>query len=255
MLSNGSATTARPRARSRRREFVTTICTEDLGRYAGVGLTLDQVIEQELRKVGVAPDTAVDESDDLVIWEGNKVVALIRIGVDHRPVVTRFDLPAASPAEPGEGKGTDDARHAWGESSPHALALRETRGAVEQFLAMKRRAEEARGRYQEFRRTGAFASPPDADRAQWEQWVNLAREAELAAERHLSRCILALNAKVESLSEIETAGFHRPHCGVILDDRLYLALGVEAGATPVVVELGHLARLDPGRGDAPSGTA
>jgi hypothetical protein len=182
-------------------------------------------------------------------------VALIRIGVDHRPVVTRFDPPAASPAEPGDGKGTDDVRRARGESSPHALALRETRGAVEHFLAMKRRAEEARSRDQEFRRAGAFASPPDAERAQWEQWVNLAREAELAAERHLFRCILALDGKVERLSEIETAGFHRPHCGVILDDRLYLALGVEAGATPVVVELGHLARLDPGRGDAPSGTA
>src|SRR4051794_17053889 len=95
MLSNGTATSPRPRPRSRRREFVTTICTEDLGRHAGVGLTLDRVIAEELRNVIAAPVTPVAEWDDLVIWEGNKVAAVIRIGSDHRPVVQRFDAPAA----------------------------------------------------------------------------------------------------------------------------------------------------------------
>ena len=51
MHVNGTHSTARPRPRPPRREFVTTICTEDLGRYAGVGLTLEQVIEEELRNV------------------------------------------------------------------------------------------------------------------------------------------------------------------------------------------------------------
>src|SRR4051794_40352379 len=91
MLPNGSATTARPRPRPQRREFVATICTEDLGRYAGVGLTLDRVIDEELRNVGVTPHTVAEVSDDLVIWERNKVVAVIRVGRDRRPVVTRFD--------------------------------------------------------------------------------------------------------------------------------------------------------------------
>jgi hypothetical protein len=91
-----------------RREFVATIGTEELGRYAGVGLTLDRVIEEELRKVGCAEASAgpVDASDDVVIWEQNKVVAIVRVGPDGRPVVTRFDMKSLTRPK---GAGTGDA--------------------------------------------------------------------------------------------------------------------------------------------------
>jgi hypothetical protein len=249
MFSNGPALTARPRSRPLRREFVTTICTEDLGRYAGVGLTLDEVIEEELRNIAVTPVAAVEQCDDLVIWEGNKVVALIRIGHDHRPIVTRFDPPAPQQA----GPGTHEARFSGGDSSPRALALRVTRGAVADYLAMKRRAEEAHERYQEDIRDGPSLPQSDALKLQREQWMSLAKEAAIAAERHLFRCILALNGKVAGLPDVKDPGFPRPPCGVILDDRLYLALGGETGSTPIVVELNDVARLDTGEGGALSG--
>jgi hypothetical protein len=109
MDQNGMAFNARPRPRPPRREYVATIGTEELGRYAGVGLTLERVIEEELRKIGYAKVAAepVEASDDVVIWQGNKAVALVRINTEGRPVVTRFDRPqggtAKEPVEPGEG--------------------------------------------------------------------------------------------------------------------------------------------------------
>jgi hypothetical protein len=82
---------------------VATIGTEELGRYAGVGLTLDQVIEEELRKAGCAGVSAgpVEAREDVVLWEGNQVVALVRIGPEGRPVATRFDRPLADPSARG----------------------------------------------------------------------------------------------------------------------------------------------------------
>jgi hypothetical protein len=79
---------------------VATIGTEELGRYAGVGLTLDRVLEEELRKVGSVEvsEGPLEASDDVAIWERNKVVALVRIGPLGRPVVTRFDQPPAPAA-------------------------------------------------------------------------------------------------------------------------------------------------------------
>jgi hypothetical protein len=249
MLSNGSALTARPRSRPLRREFVTTICTEDLGRYAGLGLTRDQVIAEELQNIAATPISSVEECDDLVIWEGNKVVALIRIGLDRRPIVTRFDPPAPRPAEPG----ADDAGYTRECSPLSELALKVTRDAAVHYLAMKRRAEEAHDRYREVTRDGAALPRPGVSRSQGEPWVDQAREAAIASERHLYRCILLLNGKVESLPDLNSPGFRCPPCGVMLDDHLYLALGGEAGSTPVVVELRDVPRLDAGGPDAPPG--
>jgi hypothetical protein len=103
MDQDGIAFDARERPRPPRREFVATIGTEELGRYAGVGLTLERVIEEELRKVGCVGVSAepVEQSDDVVIWQSNKVVALVRIGPEGRPVATRLDRPPARPDAPG----------------------------------------------------------------------------------------------------------------------------------------------------------
>jgi hypothetical protein len=103
MDQDGMAFDGRERPRPPRREFVATIGTEELGRYAAVGLTLERVIEEELQKVGCARVSAepVEQCDDVVIWQSNKVVALIRIGPEGRPVATRLDGPQAWPDAPG----------------------------------------------------------------------------------------------------------------------------------------------------------
>ena len=76
------------------------------------------------------------------------------------------------------------------------------------------------------------------------------QESALAAGRHLLQCILALNSRVEGLPDVNVPGFRWSPCGVILDDRLYLAPGSEAGSTPIVLELKDVVRLDTGEADA-----
>ena len=253
MTLNGSASSVRPRPRPPRREFVTTVCTEDLGRHSGSGLTLDQVIAEELRNVGDATGTPIEECDDLVIWERNKVAALIRLGSDHRPVVTRFDPPAAPEAVPVAGvvAGENEAGDTGAEGSCRALALELTRATIAQYQATKRVAVEIDARSQDtLRLTNPGAAEPTPP---WESWTTLAREATTAAERHLFQCILALNGQDPNRSDPGDPGSHRPPCGVAYDGRLYLALAGAPGTTPVVIDRNHVVCLDPRPGDSSRG--
>jgi hypothetical protein len=257
MHSNGTYPTARPRPRPPRREFVTTICTEDLGRYAGVGLTLEQVIEEELKNVSAVAPGQVEESDDLVIWEGNKIAALIRIGPGGRPVVTRLDRPAADPdpsvSAGGEVPAADVINLASGPGgSSWAPAVTETRAAIRQFQTLLRIAEEVRQRCPEASHAGASPAPCEPGQEFWQRWSSAAREVLAISELHLCRALDNLAAAVRNHTHPREAGSRSPRCGVIEGGRLYLVHDRTASEALVVVDLKNVFRLDPPRGSAPA---
>jgi hypothetical protein len=133
MDQNDMVFDAGQRPRPPRREFVATIGTEELGRYAGVGLTLEQVIAEELRKVGCAGVSAgpVEARDDVVLWEANKVAALVRIGPDGQPVVTRFNQSQGPSDGPEPQRATAAAPSGASGGGPLCLTLAgEVRGGL-----------------------------------------------------------------------------------------------------------------------------
>ena len=110
--STGTSRTAAPAVRTqtyeaapRRREFVITVVDENDHRQSGFGLTLDMVLESLLRTFrsitedGVTKGSPADPReyyDDHVIWEGNRVLAVVRVDREGTGLeVTRFDGPAA----------------------------------------------------------------------------------------------------------------------------------------------------------------
>jgi hypothetical protein len=101
---------------TRYREFLIGIGSADFERLAGVGVTPGRVIEEMQRTYAymhasdmksrargdVGPSSAVEwaaRSDDYVIWEANRVIAVMVPDPLGRPemIVTRFDKPR----EPG----------------------------------------------------------------------------------------------------------------------------------------------------------
>ncbi len=246
MHSNGKASMAQPRPRPPRREFVTTIGTEDLGRYAGVGLTLDQVIEEELKNVETTAFGSVEESDDLVIWERNKIAALIRIGSEGRPVVTRLDRPSC-PAAPPLATDNVPVMEAMAAVTVGTPMVSETLAAITHYHVLRRFTDEKR-KLHEAGLSAATGAAADPDHTLLGHWTSLAGEALAVTERLLRRSIRDLEDTFKSLIHGGDDGSRWSHCGIVLDGRLYLALASETGGTLVVVDLKNLARLDPGRG-------
>jgi hypothetical protein len=254
MHTNGTSSTARPRPRPPRREFMTTTCTEDLGRYAGAGLTLEQVIEEELRNVRAAAPARPEESDDLVIWERNKIAALIRIGADGRPVVTRYDRAAmprtALESETGAGAASEapDPAISGRGLSPSESAVSETRAAIARFDALGRIAEEVRQHGQQVSRCGASLARRDAGQEFSQGCQRVARELLVISQLHLCHAIDMLSGTVRNETHRRDAGSRASRCGVILGGRLYLVVDDPAGESLVVVDLKHTFQLDPGEG-------
>jgi hypothetical protein len=260
MHVNGTCSPARPHPRPRRREFVTTIGTEDLGRYAGVGLTLEQVIKEELRNVrGVAP-AAVEESDDLVIWEGNKIAALIRTGADGRPVVTRCDGPAArcgeSVSAEGELGATDVLAPASGPGrTAWVQAAGDTRAAIRQLETLRRIADEAHQHSLESCHAEAAPVPEGTAWEFWQRFGDVAREGLALSEKQLCRAIDNLAAAFETHNEPRGAASGASPRGVVEGGRLYLVHDPAASAALVVVDLKNVVRLEPGRTGVPTDSA
>jgi hypothetical protein len=239
---------------------VTTICTEDLGRYAGVGLSLEQVIEEELRNVGAAPQCPVEKSDDLAIWEGNKIAALIRIGAAGQPVVTRFDRTAEDQDTPGSAKGsipasnTQDLSRSGPGPSPHAPAVSEIRAAIAHFETLRRIAEDVLKRCREAVNPGTPLTPPDARTEFWQRWSCVVRELQAVSEQHLCRAIENLALEGGDVVRQRDGRRRSTHLGVIVDGRLYLAQDGGASKNLAVVDLKNVCRLDTdtGRKGAPT---
>ena len=77
------------------REFTITFRTDDYVCRDGHGLSLDDVID-ELSTID--PEELEEQRVDFVVWEGDRVLAVVRIaaGEAGEPCVTRFDrLPVA----------------------------------------------------------------------------------------------------------------------------------------------------------------
>jgi hypothetical protein len=253
MPSNGLASASHERPRPPRREFVTTTGSEDLGRYSGIGLTLDEVIGQELQNVATAIAAAapVDACDDLVIWERNKVVALIRVDADHRPVVARFDPPPSAPAEPAPAGGEIG-------QALRSLAADQTRSAIAAFHGASDRAAAAQDRFQAAICNGAPATVSAAEQAQWQAWDQLARDAKAIAGRHLFLCLRALNGWPPRPPDRDDPGPQPPPCGAIAGDRLYVASADVPSVLPLVLDMSQVVGLDPSpaggsRGPTPPG--
>ncbi len=88
------------RARPRRREFLCTVAAEETFRLSGLGLTLDAVIADIIDTFGssrandthAGADDYIEHGDDQVVWEGNRVVAVVRADRDGLGLeVIRFD--------------------------------------------------------------------------------------------------------------------------------------------------------------------
>ncbi len=88
------------RARPRRREFLIVVVTEEILRPSGLGLTLSSVIADMVDTFASAremdthagPDEYIEYGDDQVVWEGNRVVAVVRADRDGLGLeVVRFD--------------------------------------------------------------------------------------------------------------------------------------------------------------------
>ncbi len=88
------------RARPRRREFLIVVVTEEILRPSGLGLTLDTVLADIIDTFANArandthagPDDDIEHGDDQVVWEGNRVVAVVRADRDGLGLeVIRFD--------------------------------------------------------------------------------------------------------------------------------------------------------------------
>jgi len=239
MPSNGLGSTARQRSRPPRREFVTTIGTEELGRYAGVGLSLEEVIREELRHTG---NTSADDGDDVVIWEGNRALALIRAGPAGEPNVTRFDQIGSEstvPSVPQGGTGSPKSSSSWDE-----VAFEETCSAIAHLRALRQRLERDKELSAADAHDAGNGSHCDTERAPRDSWTRLLRLAEASAQRHLLFCLLFINGKLADPNDLTTLPRDWPPCGVIRDDRLYLAFCGRREATPEVVEVTDLVRLD-----------
>lgn len=88
------------------REYVVTIGTSEFRRYAGIGMTLDEVIgscndsyrdgwENNLAESDLTAEEWAAGYEDFAIWEGSKLVAVLRgtAAAVPRFEVTRFDRP------------------------------------------------------------------------------------------------------------------------------------------------------------------
>lgn len=91
------------RARPRRREFVIAV-VDDVHRESGPDLTVDAVLDDlaRLLRDAAAKDLGAadyaETFDDQVIWEGNRVVAVVRFDAGTRGLdVVRFDGPPSAP--------------------------------------------------------------------------------------------------------------------------------------------------------------
>ncbi len=91
------------RSRPRRREFLIMVATEEIFRMAGLGMTLDDVIADitdtfassralHREKEMDAVEDTVEHCDDQVVWEANRVLAVLRPAPDGSGMdVVRFD--------------------------------------------------------------------------------------------------------------------------------------------------------------------
>lgn len=96
------------RARPRRREFLVMVVTEEVRRESGFGLTPDRVLADmadsfangRANDTHAGPDDYIEHCDDQVVWEGNRVVAVVRADRDGLGLeVIRFDgAESAGPA-------------------------------------------------------------------------------------------------------------------------------------------------------------
>jgi hypothetical protein len=250
MLANGLGSTARSRSRFPRREFVTTIGIEELGRYAGLGLSLEEVIGEEVRHAGNTPGSSVDDRDDVIIWEGNRALALIRVGRAGEPIVIRFDqvgLESTTTTVPHRAAVPTTS------TSRDEVSLEATSQAIAHLRALRHRLERdgehpAAG-IQDVDKDNAFRCGTGRDRK--DPWTSLLRMAEAAAERHLLFCLLLINGKLDDPSDLTTVPRDFRPCGVIDEGRLYLALHGRGGATDQILEVTDLVRLDQKTSPAP----
>jgi hypothetical protein len=263
MNQNGTSNGAQLRPRPRRREFAATIGTEDLGRYAGVGLTVEAVIAEELGKIDCATAAAAQEpaaeSDDLVIWEGNKVVALVRIGADGRPVATRLDrasgrtpgVHALPPDEPALEAPRSRAVYPEGAPSGQGPNTREALAAIRHFHALRRFAAEVRQLCHDAARVESHAPQEGPGQTLWTRWNCLGGETIAYSEDHLRRSIAALQDRMKTLTRRPDAVAAEHPCGVIMDGSLYVALPAEAGGALVRLALENVVMLDRDREGTP----